>query len=626
MSRAGDQARAVRRRSRRSWSRRPRQQEKKAAEVEARERAAADKKKAEEDAAAQKKAEAEKRQADKLAKERAAREAEVAKKNEVAKRQADQREKALIDAAARLKQAQAAYEEELQKAKGGAEPGGERQAAKSGASSRPGSNGVRGGQRHEESATRVRDEAGMSLVFVGMGMMAFLSASMLAIDVGMLMTARNQAQNSADAGALAGATALALDDYDDHSPTGPAVTSAITTGKANQVMGAVVSLNVSDVQFLNDPAGQPNRVKVTVYRRASRGNPISTLIARYFGMATADIGATATGEASPANAMTCVKPFTIPDRWIENQTPPWDPTDTFDLYDSSGNPLANPDVYIPATSATYSGYSAERDKGTEVLLKAGQRLEDRAELLLPLGDPGQLGRLGLPARHRRLQCADRPLRVRPDARAGQHGGTDRSGDGRPHCQGSRAPTGTPTNNKVVSTMNPSPRVVAIPLFDPAYYEDGKHSRPRRVAAGGELPRVLHRSDAGQPGQGHHHADRRPPHGRGLRNGSDWSIPQVHPIGSVRVSSRTVDGDGAADGFDHHARRGLQAPGRAAAAGVRSADRHPRGRGRARRRRRLTSASSTSAPTRRRGWRRSSGCARRSRRWRSSRLRPAPSPT
>ena len=48
----------------------------------------------------------------------------------------------------------------------------------------------------------------MSYVFIGLGMMAFLSASMLAIDVGMLMTARNQAQNSADAGALAGATAL----------------------------------------------------------------------------------------------------------------------------------------------------------------------------------------------------------------------------------------------------------------------------------------------------------------------------------------------------------------------------------------------------------------------------------
>jgi hypothetical protein len=34
----------------------------------------------------------------------------------------------------------------------------------------------------------------MTYVFVGMGMFAFLGASMLAIDVGMLMTARNQAQ------------------------------------------------------------------------------------------------------------------------------------------------------------------------------------------------------------------------------------------------------------------------------------------------------------------------------------------------------------------------------------------------------------------------------------------------
>src|SRR3954465_9639336 len=94
------------------------------------------------------------------------------------------------------------------------------------------------------------DESGMSYVFIGMGMMAFLSASMLAIDVGMLMTARNQAQNSADAGALAGATALYYDDFDDRSSTGPAKTSAITTGQANQVMGGVVSLTPADVEFL----------------------------------------------------------------------------------------------------------------------------------------------------------------------------------------------------------------------------------------------------------------------------------------------------------------------------------------------------------------------------------------
>jgi hypothetical protein len=60
---------------------------------------------------------------------------------------------------------------------------------------------------------------------------------------------------------------------------------------------------------------------------------VSTLIAQFFHliagtdekMDSANIWATATAEVSPANAMTCVKPFTIPDKWIERQTPDWDP-------------------------------------------------------------------------------------------------------------------------------------------------------------------------------------------------------------------------------------------------------------------------------------------------------------
>ena len=30
-----------------------------------------------------------------------------------------------------------------------------------------------------------------------------------------------------------------------------------------------------------------------------------------------------------------------------------------------------------------------------------------------------------------------------------------------------------TNNKVISAKHPSPRIVAIPLFDPVYYDTGK---------------------------------------------------------------------------------------------------------------------------------------------------------
>ena len=194
-----------------------------------------------------------------------------------------------------------------------------------------------------------RDESGMTYVFIGLSMMAFISASMLAIDVGMLMTARSQAQNSADAGALAGATALLYDSFTDHSAGGPAVTSAIRASQLNNVMGGQVSVTPGDVQFLTGPVtGQQDRVKVAVRRTASRGNAVATMIARYFGMANADIGATATAEAAPANAMDCVKPFTIPDKWTEKQTPPWDVNDTYDAFDNKGKPLANPDIYIPA--------------------------------------------------------------------------------------------------------------------------------------------------------------------------------------------------------------------------------------------------------------------------------------
>ena len=55
--------------------------------------------------------------------------------------------------------------------------------------------------------TRFGTDRGMTLIFVGLSMLAFMSATMLALDVGNLMVARTQAQASADSGALAGATA-----------------------------------------------------------------------------------------------------------------------------------------------------------------------------------------------------------------------------------------------------------------------------------------------------------------------------------------------------------------------------------------------------------------------------------
>jgi Flp pilus assembly protein TadG len=321
-----------------------------------------------------------------------------------------------------------------------------------------------------------RDESGMSYVFIGLSMMAFLSASMLAIDVGMLLTARTQAQNSADAGALAGATALIYDNYNDRTPTGPAVTNALAGARANQVMSGQVSVTSHAVQFLTDPSGQNDRVKVTVYRQASRGNAVATLIARFFGTMTADIGATATAEAAPSNAMTCVKPFTIPDKWIEKQTPPWDADDSFDVVDKKGKPVANPDVYIgPDDPANYTGYNAERDAGTVIILKADNGSKIAPSFYqawdMPLYNAG-----GSDYRDNIANCNTSVMGY-GDIIAPEPGMMTG-----PTAQGmtdliNKDPNATwnDANKRVDSQMHPSPRVIAIPLFDPVYYDTGKRN-------------------------------------------------------------------------------------------------------------------------------------------------------
>ncbi|HVD91766.1 MAG TPA: pilus assembly protein TadG-related protein [Vicinamibacterales bacterium] len=323
--------------------------------------------------------------------------------------------------------------------------------------------------------TLATDESGFSLVFVAVGFMGFFAASMLAIDVGMLMTARSQAQNSADAGALAGATALFYNNWDDRTPTGPAVRNAISAAKGNKVIGADVNVLSSDIEFPNDPTGQPNRVKATVYRDSSRGNPVSTLIAQYFGISTVNVTATATAEASPADTMTCVLPFTIPDRWIEKQTPPFDPDDGFDLYASKNKPLANPDIYIgPDDPATYTGYNAERDKGVLVRLKADNTTKVAPSFYYPYAVPGSTG--GSDYRWNIGHCNTTVMQFGQtyDSEPGNMVGPTNQGMDDLIALDPDA-YWDPTTNRVISNMQPSPRVRAIPLFDPAYYADGKQN-------------------------------------------------------------------------------------------------------------------------------------------------------
>jgi hypothetical protein len=311
----------------------------------------------------------------------------------------------------------------------------------------------------------------MTLVMVATGMMAFLSATMLAVDVGMLMVARTESQNAADAGALAGAVALGFNDPNDRTPTGPAVRNAIAAATAadNGVMNAQASVLPEDVTFPT-----PTQVRVVVQRSGVRGNPISMFMAPIFGINTANVGAVATAEAQPANAMTCVKPFTVPDKWIESQTPPWDPTDTFDVVDNKGKPLANPDVYVPLGSAGYTGYNAQTDKGALITLKAGTGTNIYPSIYFPYSMGGITGASeyeeNIANCNTLIMGFDDLLLAEPGNMVGPtRAGIDRliARDPSAYWDG--------YNNRVVSSMSPSPRVVAIPLFDPVYYDTGKQN-------------------------------------------------------------------------------------------------------------------------------------------------------
>ena len=327
----------------------------------------------------------------------------------------------------------------------------------------------------------VKEEDGFSLVFVGLGFMAFLGASMLAIDVGMLMTSRAQAQNSADAGALAGATALAYDNWDDRTETGPAAVNTLGGARANSVMGGTVTVGFPDIEFPLDPAGEPNRVKVTVHRT------VDTLIAKYFGISTAQINATATAEAAAANAMTCVKPFTIPDKWIEKRptTKPWTSGDEFARYVQNGSnkgQLMSPaDVYVPQydangnPNADYAGYNQESNRGVQLVLRASTGTNINPSFYFSLAMTGDTGGADYDwnianCNHTIYHWGD-PLVQEPGNKVG------------PTIQGITALIAKDpgaywdvATNSVKNSAYPerkSPRIFPIPLYDPDYRDAGQ---------------------------------------------------------------------------------------------------------------------------------------------------------
>ncbi len=167
------------------------------------------------------------------------------------------------------------------------------------------------------SCTRKR-ERGMTLVLVAMCIFVFIGIAALAVDVGMLFTARTSAQHAADAGALAGAYVFV-------NPPNGGVTStyiqnvAATVANQNNVLGTPAGITTADVTVYMSN----QRVTVNVPRTAARGNAITLFFARIFGLMTSDIAASATAEASTApTGGRCIRPIFIPNTALAGNASP----------------------------------------------------------------------------------------------------------------------------------------------------------------------------------------------------------------------------------------------------------------------------------------------------------------
>ena len=180
-------------------------------------------------------------------------------------------------------------------------------------------------------------EHGAVMVHVAIGLIAFLAFSALSIDYGVKWVARTQAQNAADAGALAGATALAFDSPS-QAPDGVATRSARAYALANLVWGTPPDVEVTDITYPpcpppdgDDPlsVGPFNCIRVDVYRNQARENPLPTYFSQLVGVTDQGVRAMAIAKLGEGNSVKCLLPFGVADRWADYYDnfipPPGDP-------------------------------------------------------------------------------------------------------------------------------------------------------------------------------------------------------------------------------------------------------------------------------------------------------------
>jgi hypothetical protein len=201
--------------------------------------------------------------------------------------------------------------------------------------------------------TFTRDERGQTLALMAVTVAGSIAMLSLAIDLGMLYTARSEAQRAAEAAALAGAQ-----EFLGPVPSGTAAAAARDSAYAYAFKNAIRNVLVDSSEVYVEVNASQQLVAVRISRP-----DIPLFFARMVGRNSAGVSAYAAARAAPASAATCVLPWALPDMWEDadddaNGNNLWDPGETWDYgSDPSDSYVAfGSGSVIPPETGYGSGY------------------------------------------------------------------------------------------------------------------------------------------------------------------------------------------------------------------------------------------------------------------------------
>jgi hypothetical protein len=235
------------------------------------------------------------------------------------------------------------------------------------------------------------------VVIFAVSLMAMLAMAALAVDLAALRDARGEAQRTADAVALAGATAFKDKAFTDPTARDDARNRALEVARLNKVR--LDTLDIRDsvltpvsaswggtVYTLRTPSNQlelniiPDSQRVRAWvRHANLATWFGGMLGKPFG----NVQAMATAQVTQAGEAKCVKPLALPDIWNEtsaaqdlNTNRVWDQNEPWDFDPASGDTYVPYDPDAPVSdqtgygSAWRDGSGVTADWGRQMIIKA----------------------------------------------------------------------------------------------------------------------------------------------------------------------------------------------------------------------------------------------------------------